>query len=148
MPIQKANLILTLIDPGEVPPGVHQPHQKEPRFPPGALDVDEHLEEVDFGEVTGAIRQRHEHLTSLALPFRDRLFDQRDAHVVALGHEELVQARRGELLFSAGPLRGVRQERLKSWADRFPDRSTPRDGLRPTGNGSFEIFPHCTPRNP
>jgi len=30
--VEKADLILTLVDPGEVTAGVHQPHQEEPRL--------------------------------------------------------------------------------------------------------------------
>jgi hypothetical protein len=74
--IEEADLVLALVDPSEVAAGVHQPHQEEPRLAPRPTDIDEHLEEIDFGEVTGPIRERHEDLTALALPLGDRFFDE------------------------------------------------------------------------
>ena len=44
MTIEETDLILALVDPGEVAAGVHQPHQKQPGLAPGAFDVDQHLE--------------------------------------------------------------------------------------------------------
>ena len=132
VPIEKTDLVLALVDPGKVAAGVHQPHQKEPRLATGAVEIDEHLEEVDLGEIPGPIRQRHEHLATLALPLGDRLFDERDADPMALGDQQLVEPRGGQLLFPAGPLRRLGQQR------RPPARS-PRP--RPVGRGaaSFRI---------
>ena len=70
--VEKADLILPLVDPAEVAAGVHQPQQEEPRLAPHAGDVDQHLEEVDLGEIARAIRQRHEDLAPLPLPLGDR----------------------------------------------------------------------------
>ncbi len=110
--IEKTDLILALVDPREVAARVHQPHQKQPRLAARAVDIDEHLEEVDLGEIAGPIRQRHEDLATLALPLGDRLFDERDADPMALRHQQLVQARRRQLLFAARPLRRLGQQRL------------------------------------
>ena len=84
VPVEKTDLILTLVDPGEVATGVHQPHQKEPRLPTDAVEIDQDLEEVDLGEIARTIRQRHEDLAALALPLGDGLFDERDADPMAL----------------------------------------------------------------
>ena len=77
-----------------------------------AVDVDEHLEEVDLGEIARPIRQRHEDLAALPLPLRDRVLDDRDADAVALGHQQLVQPRRRQPLLAARPLRRLGQQRL------------------------------------
>jgi len=72
--VQKAHLVVPLVNPREVAAGVHQPHQEQPRFPPDAGEIDEHLEEVDFRELAGPIRQRNEHLAPLPPPLGDRRF--------------------------------------------------------------------------
>jgi hypothetical protein len=60
-------------------------HQEEPRLAAGPVDVDQHLEEVDLGEIAGPIRQRHEDLAALPLTSRDRVFDDGHADAVPLG---------------------------------------------------------------
>ena len=45
VPIEEANLILELVNPPEVAPGIHQAQQKEPGLLPRAVYLDEHLEE-------------------------------------------------------------------------------------------------------
>ena len=75
VPVEKADLILPLVDPREVAARVHQPHQEEPRLAAGPVDVDQHLEEVDLGQIARPIRQRHEDLAALPLPLRDRVLD-------------------------------------------------------------------------
>ena len=82
MAVEKADLILPLVDPREVTARIHQPHQEEPRLAADAVDVDQHLEEVDLGEIARPIRQRHEDLAALPLPLRHRVFD--DGHADAL----------------------------------------------------------------
>lgn len=61
-----------------------------PRFASSTVHLDEHLEEVHLGELTGPIRQRHEDLASLPLPLRDRRFDQCDADAMPVGDQQLV----------------------------------------------------------
>jgi hypothetical protein len=123
-------LILALVDPREVAAGVHQPHQEEPGFAAGPVDVDQHLEEVDLGEIAWPIRQRHEDLAPLPLPLRDGVFDHRDAHGVPFRPEHRVQARGRQPLFTAGPADGLGQQRLHAGPDRLPDRPRPRRRLR------------------
>ena len=72
VPVEKADLILALVDPREVAARVHQPHQEQPRLAARPVDVDQHLEEVDLGEIARPIRQRHEDLAALPLPLGDR----------------------------------------------------------------------------
>jgi len=85
VPVQKADLILALVDPRKVAARIHQAHQEEPRLPARPIDVDQHLEEVDLGQIAGAVRQRHEHLAALALPFGDRFLDEGDPDPLPLG---------------------------------------------------------------
>ena len=106
--VEKADLILALVDPGEVAARVHQPHQKEPRLATDAVEIDQDLEEVDLGEIARPIRQRHEDLAALALPLGDRLFDERDADPMALGDQQLVEPRGRQPLLAAGPLGPIR----------------------------------------
>ena len=49
--VEKADLILALVDPREVAAGLHQSHQEQPGFAAGPVDVDQHLEEVDLSEI-------------------------------------------------------------------------------------------------
>ena len=103
--IEEAELVLALANPGEVAAGLHQPHQKEPRLAPArAIEIDQHLEEVDVGEIPWAIRQRHRDLATLALPLGYGLFHERHADSMPLGHEQLVQPRRRQPLLARGPL--------------------------------------------
>jgi hypothetical protein len=109
VPVEKADLILALVDPREVAARVHQSHQEEPRLAAGPVDVDQHFEEVDLREVAGPIGQRHEHLASLALPLGDGLFDKRDTDAMTVGDQQFMQPRRGELLLGARPLARFRE---------------------------------------
>ena len=129
MPVEKADLILALVDPREVAARVHQPHQEQPRLPPGPVDVDQHLEEVDFGQIARPIRQRHEDLAALPLPFRDRVFDNGHAYAMPLGHQQLVQPRGRQSLLAARPPGGVDEHRLHPLGDRVPHRPRPRRRL-------------------
>jgi hypothetical protein len=101
--VEKADLILALVDPRKVAARVHQAHQEEPRLLPLPIDVDQHLEEVDLREIAGPIRQRHEDLAALALPFGDRVFDHGHADAVPLGDQQLVQPRGRQPLLAARP---------------------------------------------
>ena len=71
---------------------------------PRAIEIDQHLEEVDVGEIPWAIRQRHRDLATLALPLGYGLFHERHADSMSLGHEQLVQPRRRQPLLARGPL--------------------------------------------
>ena len=93
VPIEKADLVLPLVDPGEVAARVHQPHQEEPRFAPRSGKVDEYLEEVDLGKVARPIRERHKDLAPPPSPFGHRLFHEHDADVVPFGHKQPDSAR-------------------------------------------------------
>jgi len=93
VPVEKADLILALVDPREVAARVHQPHQEQPGLAARPVDVHQHFEEVDLGEIARPIRERHEDLAALSLPFRDRVFDDRHAHAVPFGQQQLVQPR-------------------------------------------------------
>ena len=74
--------------------------------------VDEDLEEVDLGQIAGAIRQGHEDLAPLPLPLRDRGLDRGDPLGVALGEEHPVQPRGRQPLLPTGPLGRLREQRL------------------------------------
>jgi hypothetical protein len=51
VPVEKADLILPLVDPTEIPAGVHQAQHKEPRLPSLARDINEHFEEIDLRQI-------------------------------------------------------------------------------------------------
>jgi hypothetical protein len=91
MTVEKTDLILALVDPGEVTARVHQPHQEQPGLPPRPVDIDQYLEEVDLGEITRPVRQGHEDLAPLAPPLSDRRLDDRHPNLLALGHEQGVE---------------------------------------------------------
>jgi hypothetical protein len=129
VPVEKADLILALVDPREVAARVHQPHQEQPRLPPGPVDVDQHLEEVDFGQIARPIRQRHEDLAALPLPLGNRVLDDGHAHAVPLGHQQLVEPRGRQSLLAARPPHGVDQHRLHPRGDDVPHRPRPRRSL-------------------
>ena len=148
VPVEKADLILALVDPREVATGVHQPHQKEPRLPTDAVEIDQYLEEVDLGEIARSIGQRHEHLTALALPLGDGLFDERDADPMALGDQQLVEPRGRQLLLPTGPSARFGQQPVHPVPHGVPDRPRPDQGLLPNGGGLLEILSNRQPRNP
>lgn len=130
MPVEEADLVLPLVDPGEVAARVHQAHQEQPRLAPGAVDVDEHLEEIDLGELPWPVRQRHEDLAPLPLPLGDGFLDHRHADAVAFGEQHLVESRGGQPLFAACPLRRLGKQGLHPRGDRIPDRARPGGLLR------------------
>ena len=138
--IEKADLVLSLVDPREVAARVHQPHQKEPRLPARAVDVEEHLEEIDLGEITRPIRQRHEDLAPLPLPLRHRRFYQRDADLLPLGHQQLVEPRRRQPLLAAGPPRRFDEQRLDARTHGLPHRARPWLRLRANRHGFREVL--------
>ena len=145
--VEKTDLILALVDPREVTARVHQPHQEQPRFAAGPIDVDQDLEEVDLGEIPGTIRQRHEDLATLPLPFRDRVFHDGHAHPVALAQQQRVQPRGGQPLLAARPSHRVGQHRLDPLSDRIPHRPRPRRRLGlPRRRRLAHIFAHRRPR--
>ena len=99
VPVEKADLILALVDPREVAARVHQPHQEQPGLAARPVDVHQHFEEVDLGEIARPIRQRHEDLAALPLPLRDRIFDDSHAHTVPFGPTHIA---RQSLLLAPG----------------------------------------------
>jgi hypothetical protein len=142
-------LVLPLVDPGEVAARVPQPHQEEPRRPPpGAVDVDQHLEEVHLGEIARPIRQRHEDLAALSLPLRDGGLDERGPDPMALADQQLVQPRGRELLFAARPVLRRRQQRFDARADLRPHRPGSRLGLPPHRLRPLDVLADCDPRDP
>ena len=149
VPIEKADLILALVNPREVAARVHQPHQEQPRLAAGAIDVDQHLEEVDLGEIARPIRQRHEDLAALPLPFCDRLFDDGHADALALSPQQLVESRGGQPLLAPSPPHRFGEQHLHAVGDRIPDRPGPSRGLRlPTGDRLIHVFPNRDTRQP
>ena len=89
--IEKADLILTLVDPREIAAGRHQPHQKQPRLPSHTIEIDEHLKEIDLGQVARPVRERHKHLTLRPPPLGDGLFHQRHADAMPVPTEYSVR---------------------------------------------------------
>ena len=141
MSVEKADLILPLVNPCEVAARVHQAHQKEPRLPARPVNVDQHLEEVDLREIARAIRQRHEDFATLPFPFRDSVFDDRHADAVPLGQQQLVQPRGGQPLLAARPPHRFGQQCVHPIGHRVPDRPRPRRGLHfPTGGRLLQVF--------
>ena len=118
--VEKADLILPLVDPGEVAARVHQPHQKEPRLRRTPATSTSTSKKSTSARSPGAIRQRHEDLPPLPLPLRDCRLHQRGADPMALGPQQLVQPRRRQPLLAARPVRRLRQQRLDPRADGRP----------------------------
>ena len=79
MAVEKADLILPLVDPRKVATGVHQTQDEEPLLLSLATEIDEHFEEIDLGQSAGAIGQRNHDFAPLPLPLRDGRFHDRDA---------------------------------------------------------------------
>ena len=148
VPVEKADLILPLVDPGEVAARVHQPHQEEPRLATGPIDVDPDLEEVDLRQIARPIRQRHEDLAALPLPLRDRSLDDGDADGVPLGHQQLVQPRGRQPLLARRPLRRGGEQRLDTLGHFLPHWSCPRPRFFPARRRLSDVFPHRQSRNP
>jgi hypothetical protein len=146
--VEKADLILAPVDPREVAAGVHQPHQKQPRFPPGAVHVEQHLEEVDLDQVSRPIGQRDKHLATLALPLGDRRFHDGDADPMALADQQLVEPRRRQLLLAAGPSTRLGQQRLDARAHLRPDGPRPRRRRLTDRPRLRDVLPHRPPRQP
>ncbi len=147
--VEKADLILALVNPREVAARVHQAHQEEPRLPAGPVDVDQHLEEVDLGQIARPIRQRHEDLAALPLPLGDRVFDDGHADAVAFGQQQRVQPRGGQPLLAARPSHRVGQQRLHPLGDRIPHRPRPRRRLRLPRRGRLvQVLADGDPRQP
>lgn len=48
---------------------------------------EEHLEEVDFRQIAGPVRERHEDLAALPLPLRHRRFHERGPDLVAFADQ-------------------------------------------------------------
>ena len=124
--IEKADLVLALVDPREVAAGVHQPHQKEPRL--------------------AARARRRRRAPRRSRPRRDRpgryvsgtntsrrcRFHSATASLTSVtptrcpsATQQLVQPRRRQLLLAAGPLRRFRQQRLHPRADLRPTPAAP-----------------------
>jgi hypothetical protein len=149
VPVEKADLVLALVDPREVAARVHQPHQEEPRLAAGPVDVDQHLEEVDLGEIARPIGQGHEDLAALPLPLRDRVFHDRHAHAVPFGQQQLVQPRGRQPLLAARPAHRFGQQRLHALGDRVPDGPGARHRRRfPRRDRLIQVFPDRDARQP
>ncbi|HEX4352651.1 MAG TPA: hypothetical protein VHZ95_07055 [Polyangiales bacterium] len=110
--VEKARLVLARIEPREIALRVHEAHHEHVRFAPLAADVDEHLEEVDLGEVAGLVHQRHEHLFAPPLPLANDVFDGRIADDDSLAAQHRVQARSGQPLFAGRPMLRVLEQRF------------------------------------
>jgi heme exporter protein D len=105
VPIEKAVLVLVLVEPREVAPRVHEPHHEEPCSMSLPVEVDPHLEEGDLRELARPIRQRHEDFSSLPFPLGHQLLDHRLADDVALFSQELPESARREPLLPLRPRR-------------------------------------------
>ena len=149
MPVEKAHLILALVDPREVAARIHQPHQEQPGLAARSIDVHQHFEEIALGEIAPPIRERHEDLAALSLPFRDRVFDDRHAHAVPFGPQQLVQPRGRQPLLAARPSHRFGQQRLHPVGDRVPDRPGPRPSLQfPHWGRLIHVLANSDPRQP
>ncbi len=147
VPVEKAHLVLPVVDAREVAARVHQPHHEHPPLAPLARDVDEHLEEVHFGEVAGVIHERHEHLAPSALPLGDGLTHRRDPDAPALGEQHLVQPRRRQPLLASGPPRRLREQRFDARADHVQHRTAARSTRPVRRLGALDVAPHGIARD-
>jgi hypothetical protein len=80
---QKPGGVLLRAEHREVAPRVHQTHQKQPRLLANAGEFDPDLEEVDLGDFTGAVHQRHRDLPLGASEFGHEPADRALAGCVA-----------------------------------------------------------------
>ena len=143
VPVEEARLILTRIEPREVAARVHHPHHEHVRLAALASDVDDHLEEVDLGEVTGLVHERDEHLLALPLPLANDVLHDGVADVVALAAEHRVEPSRGELLLAGGPPLRVLEQLDRAAFDRVANRRTRNAAwLAHTGRCASQVATH------
>ena len=146
VPVEEADLVLAIVEPGEVAARVHQPQEEHPRLAARAPDVDEHLEEVGLGEVARPVDQRHEDLLPLPLPLGDELLDERGADVAPLGDEQAMELRRGEPLLTTRPPRRLGEEHLEARPHRLERRPPPCGRLAPARLGALNVAAHRVAR--
>ena len=140
--VEEADLVLAAVEPSEVAAGVHQPQEEHPPLATLDRDVHEHLEEVDLGEVTRPVDQRHEDLLPLPLPLCDELLDERDAHLAPLSDQQPMKLGRREALLAARPPRRFGEELLEPRPHRLERRPRPCGRLAPARLRALDIAAH------
>ncbi len=70
-----------------------------------AIEIDQHFEEIDFGELPRTVLEWHENFLPPLLPLRGHLAHAARAHGDALVGEQPVQAPRGQPLLAPRPAR-------------------------------------------
>ena len=111
--VQEGELVLALVEPDEVSPRVHQPHQEEPGPAPLATEFHRHLEEIHLRALARAVDQRHVDLGALAPPLAQVLKHQRQPDLVALLPQCSLQPPSRHALLRRGPLRPLLDQLLK-----------------------------------
>src|SRR5262245_13609385 len=99
---------------------------EHPRLAALAIEIDEHLEEVDLRQIARVVDERNEYLSTTAPPLGDGAPHGRHADLEAFLAQHAAQASRRESLVSAGPARGLREDRL----DACPNVVQHRRGAR------------------
>jgi len=117
VPVQETDLVLTMVDPGEVAARVHQPAEKHPRLAAGAGFINEDFEEVDLGQLTGAVHQGDIDLPALPLPLGHGFLDEGHPDFLSLVDQQRVQTGGRQLLLLVRPFRRVRRPRLDLGAE-------------------------------
>ena len=82
MAVEKGQLVATFVEPGELPPRVHQPQQELPRLAPFSSDLHHHFEKIDLG-FARTMNQRHVDLGSLAASLAQVLMNHGQADLVS-----------------------------------------------------------------
>ena len=125
VPIEEGELILALVEPGEVPSGVHQPHQEEPGPAPLACEVDRDLAEVDLRPIAGAMDQRHVDPGAPPSPLAQIRQHGRQPDLVALVPQRPEQPPAGDALLRRGAPRPLLEQLLKPRPHLLQQRTRP-----------------------
>jgi len=129
VPVEETHLVLPRVEPAEVSPARHQPHDEQPRLLSHGGDVDPDLEEVDLPQVPRLVHERNEDLLPPALPLGHVRFHQRGADRMPLLDEEPVQPRGRQPLLALRPARRLRQQRIEPRLHATEHRPDPDDLL-------------------
>ena len=145
--VEEGELVLALVEPDEVPPRVHQPHQEEPGLASHAGELDHDLEEVDLGLVARAVDQRHVDLGALPAPLAEVLEHEAHPDVVALLTQRPVEPPARDALLRRGALGPLLGQLLKPRPHllQHRPRPLPPPWLRQRRR---EVAPHRVAREP
>ena len=140
--VEEGQLVLTLVEPDEVAPRVHQPHQELPRLAALARYLDGDLEEVDLRLVARAVHQRHVDLGTLAAPLAQVVAHERHPDRVALLAQLPMQPRRRQPLLRRRALPPLLDQFLEARLHRLEDRPLPRLAFAAHRLAERQVAPH------